>query len=152
MRDIYSPLDEAKHAVVHDYPGGAVALGQLVNIKPAVLSNKVNPTIDTHHLMVDEAIAVQAVTHDYRILYAEAAMLGHVCIRLADYRGVSDVELLNAYARLHTELGETAAAISAALEDGRISRGEFNRIDAEMQEDVRAQYELRARLEAVVDE
>ena len=152
MKDMYSPLDEAKYNVVHDYSGGAVKLGPLVNIKPAVLSNKVNPTLETHHLMVDEAIAIQAVTRDYRILYAEAAALNHTCIPLTDFTGISDIELLTAYAKVHAELGETAQAISAAFEDGRITGKEFMRITKEQDEDIRAMFELRARLEALIDD
>ncbi len=152
MKGIYSPLDEAKHDVVHGYPGGAVALAPLVNMKPGTLSNKVNPTIDTHHLMVDEAVAIQAAAKDYRILYAEASALNHTCIQLADFSGISDVELLNAYAKLHKELGDMAHEINQALQDGKIMRIEFRRISKEMNQSVQAMFALRARMEALIDE
>lgn len=50
-------VKDATHATVHDYPGGAESLAPRMGIKsPQVLRNKVNPTTDTHHLRLDEAI------------------------------------------------------------------------------------------------
>lgn len=160
MKGIYSPLEEAKYNVVHDYPldnlkarpRGAVALAPLVGRSAAVLANKVNPTLDTHHLTVDEAVLIQHAAKDYRILYAEASALGHVCIKLVDYSGIPDIELLKAYTHFNKEVGDTADAINSALADGDITKQEFNRISKEMDEDVRAIFGLRARLEALVND
>jgi hypothetical protein len=58
MRDLVSPLDEAQYRVVHDFKGGVVALAPLVRMNPGTLSNKVNPSVETHHLTVDEAVAL----------------------------------------------------------------------------------------------
>lgn len=125
MRELFSLLDEAKYPVVHDFKGGAVALAPLVRMKPGTLSNKVNPSVETHHLTVDEAVAIQHTARDCRILVAEAHLLGHTCIPLGELASVSDVALLDAYARYHAKVGETAAAIRAALADGRITPAAF---------------------------
>ena len=149
---IFSLLDAAKYSVVHDFKGGAVALAPLVNMNSLTLSNKVNPNQETHHLTVDEAVAIQNTAKDYRILNAEAALLGHVCIPLRDFAGVSDLELLNAYAAWHADVGETAFAINRALEDGKVTRAALNEVKREIHEDVQRAFEFYARLEALCDE
>lgn len=151
LDDLYSPLDAAKYDLVHGYPGGAVALAQRVGMRPGTLSNKVNPDIDTHHLTVDEAVAIQAATGDCRILEAEAQVLGRVAVALGDFATTSDVELLDLYAELHAELGDVAREIGAALKDRRITPAEFQRIDTEMRQAVQAMFELRARLQGLAN-
>lgn len=152
MRGFFTPLEEAQYNLVHEFPGGAVRLASLTGMSAGTLSNKVNPTMETHKLSVAEAVLLQNTATDYRILYAEAAALGHVCIVLADYSHVNDVELLNCYAAFHTKVGDMAAAIQSAFEDKRITRAEFLTIVREMDASVRAMYALRARLEALIDE
>jgi len=147
-----SILDEAKYRVVHDFPGGAPALAPLVNMNSNTLSNKVNDRQDSHHLTVDEAVAIQNATQDFRILYAEAMLLQHVCLPIDDYAGISDIELLNAYASYHAECGETAVAIMDALEDGEIKRHEVERVRREMFEDFQRGLAFLARMEALCDE
>jgi len=96
--------------------------------------------VETHHLTVDEAVAIQHTAGDCRILYAEAHLLRHTCILLGELASVSDMELLDAYAPYHAEVGETAEAIPAVLADGRITPAEFARVDREMLEDVQAKF------------
>ena len=69
-------VKDATHATVHDYPGGAESLAPRMGIKsPQVLRNKVNPATDTHHLRLDEAVRMMAVTGDYRIIDDELTCL-----------------------------------------------------------------------------
>lgn len=149
---IFSLLDSAKHSVVHDFKGGAVALAPLVNMNSMVLSNKCNPNQDTHHLTVDEAVAIQNATKDFRILRAEAATLNHVCVPVGDFEDVSDVELLTLYAAYHAELGETAGAIMEALADGDICRAEVDLVREEMFEDFQRGLEFLSRMEALCED
>lgn len=144
-------LEEAQYDVVHEFPGGCVRLAELAGMNAGTLANKVNPAMATHKLAVAEAITLQTIARDYRILYAEASALSHVAIALGEYAGLSDVELLNAYAKFHAELGDLARVISQALSDRKLSAEAFRAIDREMDEAVRAMFELRARLKAVVD-
>ena len=152
MLGIFSPLDEAQHRIVHEFPGGAVKLAPLVGMRPGTLSNKVNPDYDGTQLFVSEAVAIQHATRRYDILTAEATILNHTCIPLGDFSSTSDTELLTAYARYHKEIGRTAAAISDALEDGRITRAEFECIRQEGFQQIQRFFEFLARLEAVIDD
>ncbi len=149
---LFSELDQAKHAVVHDFPGGAVRLAPLVGMKPGTLSNKVNPSIDTHHLSVDEAVAIQAAARNYAILYAEASALNHSCILLADFSGVADLELLDSYANYHAQIGELAVAIRDMLKDGRVELQEVIRIKQEFMDVVQAGFGFIARLEGLASD
>jgi len=143
-----SNLDAAKYAAVHDFPGGASALAALVGLAPSTLCNKVNPSVDTHHLSLSEAVTIQAITQDGRILEAEAAALGYVAIRLPRAGAGSDVELLNAYAKWTRDIGETAEAIQTALE-GEIDEASLAAIHREMHEDFARALELFARFRAL---
>jgi len=152
MKELFTPLDLAKYQVVHDFKGGAARLGPLVGINPTTLCNKTNPNQEGHHLTVDEAIRVQTVAKDCRILHAEAALLNHICVPLADYGLVSDAALLDIYTRFHAEVGEAAGALNRTLADGRVTRTECDEFRKEMFEVFQAGLELCNRLEGIVDE
>lgn len=151
-RFFHDALEEAQYRVVHEYPGGARALAPLVGMNAGTLLNKVNPSMDNHHLSLREAVAIQHAAQDFRILQAEGQLLHHSCIPLVDFQGVSDAALLDTYARYHADLGETAQAIRDTLADGRVSRRELNRVRREFHQDVAAGFEFLARLEAIADE
>lgn len=147
-----SPLEVAMHSVVHDYPGGAVALSDRVGCSPGTLSNKVNPDLAGHKLSVNESVTVQYTAKDYRILHAEALALNHAVVFLGDIEDCSDVELLNVYASFHKAVGDTSGEIQRALEDSRISKSELIRIRKAGRAAVQAYMALEKRLEAICDE
>ncbi len=150
-RYFHDALGEAQYRVVHEFPGGARALAPLVGMNVGTLLNKVNPSMGSHHLSLREAVAISHTTGDYRILHACAQPLHHVCIPLVEFEGMSDAALLDAYARYHADLGETAQAIRDALADGRVTRRELDRVKREFHEDVQAGLEFLDRLEALAD-
>lgn len=150
MSEHFSNLELAKYDLVHQFRGGAVALAARAGMNAGTLSNKVNPSVETHHLTVDEGVRLQNIAGDFRLLHAEAEALGHVAIRVADWQGVSDTELLDALLLYHQELGETAAALRSALDSGRITRAHCDTVRREAFEDMRALCELLARLEGLV--
>jgi len=157
MKGLYSQLDEAKHAVVHDYlrdrnsrQRGASALAPLVGMNPGTLCNKVNPLIDTHHLTVDEAVAIQNAAHDYRILEAEANTLGFIILPVGDFDLVSDMELLDAYTALHERLGCHAKTLHETLADGKVERSEAEQVRRALFEAIQEGFELQRRLEGLI--
>jgi hypothetical protein len=144
-------VDQAKYDLVNQHKGGAVALAPLLGRSAAVLSNKVNPHVDTHHLTLDEAITLQAITQNYELLKATASMLNHVAVELPsdDLANTSDLELLDCWAAWQEDCGQTAALIRKALEDGNISQEELSGIRREMFEDIGRELEFLQRLEAL---
>ena len=81
-----------------------------------------------------------------------ARELGYVCVEIPDYSGVSDMELLNAWADWDAARGETGQAIKKALDDSIISGEEIVRIKKEMFEDFQKELALLARLEQLADD
>lgn len=152
--DLFGPLQVAMYRTVHDFAAGgrrgAAALGPRVGMHPGVLSNKVNPLVDTHHLTVEEAVAIQAAAGDCRIHEAEGLVIGRGSIPLGKYGDLSDVALLDAYSDVHVELGELAVALRAALADGRVTDAEANRCEREVGDAIQALLELRARVRSLV--
>ncbi|MDH5393941.1 MAG: phage regulatory CII family protein [Gammaproteobacteria bacterium] len=146
-----SDLDDAKYAVVHDHPGGSRSLAKLVGMNSGTLSNKVNADVETHHLTVDEAVAIQHATNDRRIIEIEARILGGCFVRLDDFTFVSDVELLDKYAELHAAIGKTSQSIRLALEDNKITGNELKEIRLNMNDSIKVLMELYHRLFEISD-
>lgn len=148
----FSDIDQAKYAVVHDFKDGAERLATLIRMNLGTLYNKVNPSVETHHLSVDEAVSIQLATGDYRIVEAESRALGGVFVPILPANtNISDMALLDAWAEWHIETGETAAVIRDALSDGKIDRHEVEKIKTEMFEDFQRELQLLQRLEGICD-
>ncbi len=63
----------------------------------------------------------------------------------------SDSELLQDLLKWHKEIGETCAALSKALEDGRISRDDFRKCFREVFDDIEAGLTLLAKMQARIE-
>jgi len=145
-------LKKATHDVIHDYPGGAVKLARVTKLNPGTLTNKANPRMPSHELKLSEAVAIQRATGDFRILQAFAAELGFAVVPIESHAGVSDVEVLTAYAKFHSGLGKTSQLISDAFEDGRITRQEFEGVNAQFFAGASMGVDFMKRMEALIDE
>lgn len=149
---MFDPIEQAIYGLIHEQKGGATRLASLVNMNPGTLANKANPGMENHHLTVKEAVAIQNTTRDFRILAAEAAALNHAIVPIGDYEGVSDLEILTAYANYHSDIGETSAIIADALNDSRITREEYQAVKSEFYKATRTGLEFLNRMEALIDE
>lgn len=146
-------VNDAAHATVHDYPGGAVSLGPRVGINPTVLSSKVNPNTTTHHLTLHEAQRIMGVTGDHRILRAMNEDLGYLPPIPRIEVPVGDASLLETYTKMMSELGDVSREFHKALSDGNgISRAELAEIRTQMMELFAAGEELLSRVEQVVED
>ena len=103
------------------YPGGthavakrmATLLGKMV---PSTLEKKINPNCDTHHLSVQEAMALQLVTGDASMLQAMAEALGFVCMRAVPASSTNPMEL-------HWQKAAAAADYDHAVADAMLRPG-----------------------------
>lgn len=145
-------LDLAIYRVVHDHPGGAAKLAPLVGMNAGTLNNKADPAMESHQLTVRQAVAIQHATSTRRVLEAEAQLLGCAVVPLGDYHQLSDMELLEAYAEWHAEVGETAEAIRDAVAERMITRERVRRVRREIHEDAARALAFVARLEALCDD
>jgi hypothetical protein len=123
-------IDDAAHAVVHDYPGGSPSLAPRMGMSAAMLRNKVNPNDTTHHLTLKEAQRLTLITGDARVLKAFAGECDHVVIepRTHDDDAASDMAVLEMMAALWSKQGDLGTTIHQALADGALTEQEFDRI------------------------
>ncbi|MFD2112042.1 phage regulatory CII family protein [Thiorhodococcus fuscus] len=142
-------LNRAIYDTAHDFPGGVPALAKRMSTHTGTLFNKVSPTHEGHRLNIYEALAIQLITGDLRILHALAAELGQGCVTLGDFSDCSDNALLDLILRVGQARGETDAEIRRALADGRVERREYESIRCRVQEDIRANLEMLTRLDAL---
>lgn len=126
-------VEVAAWSLVHDFPGGAPALGAMVGLDGTLLSNKVNPNNDRNHLMLKEAVRIQMASGDHRILRAMADNLGELCVPLPQ---VHDNDLMQATLRSMRSFGVMMGETEQALKDKRVTPNELKRIQAAMLESV----------------
>ncbi len=144
--------DDAVYHTVHDYPGGCESLGPRVGISPKVLQNKANPTQDTHKMGLKEAIRIQAITGDVRILHAMADELDHVAIPCGQFNGVSDQALLDLFNREYAALGKFSEHFSRFFADGGITSGERDLLAADVYSIKKVLAEIMARINVLADQ
>lgn len=154
--DHWTPVQRAAWRTVHDYrrgsQSGATAIGPLVGKASGTISNEVNPDVPSHKLGLDDAVALQHATGDYRILEAMASSLHHVAMPLPDYALCSDVELLIKFSEWQSRMGRTCEHIHDTLADGKITRQEAERIRRAGYRQMQAFLEFLHRLETLVEE
>lgn len=123
-------IQAAAYDTVHGYKGGATALGAVVDINGKVLSNKVNPNLDTHQLGLLEAVRIMGLSGDHQMLVAQCHQLGYLSpIPRLESTTTADDELLDLLATTFAEAGDVARELQKALADGRVTQAEFSAIE-----------------------
>ena len=141
---------DAAYATAHDYPGGTESLAPRIGMSGAILRGKVNPKDVSHHLTLAEAQRMMAMSGDVRILLALADALDYVCIPVPNFKGVADIELLDAYLAMMADQGQFAGDFRTALQDGRIERREYEQLRDDLRAQQAHEMELLARIESMV--
>jgi Phage regulatory protein CII (CP76) len=149
---MFDAIERASYRLVHDFNGGAPRLAALTNMNAGTLQHKVNPTMETHHLTLKEAVSLMFVSQDFRLLHAICHELGFACVQSGRLEGLSDVEFLNVYAEAMKKVGKMSEAISDAFDDRRITTQEVKRVHDETLEAITVMAELPLRMEAMCDE
>lgn len=140
------------YKAAHNYKGGIPALAVRMGKSPNVLQNKVNPNCETHHTTAEEAAQIADLADCDEIAKAFAARRNMVCIKVPQFDGLSDMEMLDLMLSLRREEGEWAAAIQKAFSDGSINSAEFDRIEKEFIEYQAAGLELMSRIKSIVQD
>ncbi len=144
-------INDAAYNTAHDYPGGVPALAVRMGVSANVLQNKVNPSQEHHKLTLNEAVKMQAISGDLRILHAMAGALGCVCIKTPAFDQVGDMALLDSFMSVVSELGDLSTEFKNSWDDGTVTPAEFERIKSEAY-DVQARLaELLMRIESIVE-
>lgn len=120
---------DAAYGVVHDYPGGSVALAPRMKMSHAILRGKVNPNDAGHHLTLVESVRLQALTGDHRILFAEADELGYMLVRLPD---IDAGDFTSEAMRTVKEFGEFIGKCGEVMADNTVSKNELRAVEREL--------------------
>lgn len=149
---MFDSIEQAMYDLVHSYPGGAVKLSAKVNMNAGTLQNKVNPTMETHHLTLKEAVNLMNTTQDFHLLHSICNELGFAAVPVGHLSCVSDIEFLSVFSLAMAEVGDMSMAINDTFMDGKITRKEVNHVRKETIEAMAALAVLPARLESMCDE
>lgn len=143
-------VHEAFRVVVQDYevPKMAAKIGMPVG----TLYNKINLNeTSSHKPTLGEAVLVQAISGDTRIVEAMAHTLGGVFVRLPELERVSDAALLEMVAEIHIQSGFFHHEVKKALEDNKFTKEEHRDIHRQAMNFITAVLEAVKRIEGMVD-
>lgn len=144
MQELLSAVFDTAHD-----NGGPTLLGQKIGVSPRILANKVNPKQQHNQLTLIEALRIQEITGDHRILRAMARALGYVLVPI-DRPAPSDVELLTLYANWQAANGDTYHAIAHAFRDRRIDRSAYREVERRFFDGAAAGLSFVQRMEGLV--
>lgn len=137
---------DAAYLLVRQYPGGIAALAARLGKNPQVLAHKTNPNRRDFNLSVEEAVEIQAMAGDYRILFAMATDLGFRCVKLeADIDRGGVMENLSASV---ADMGNLMTSVSSSIADGLVTNPEMADIDNRLAQLQNHLVELRGHLAA----
>ena len=121
-------IDAAYHTV-HDYPGGAQALGPRIGKLGTSLSAEVKPgPLSTAKFGLVDSLKVQSLSGDCRILFAMAAELGHLVVPLPDLDD-SGAPCARTMALVAQDFGALMGELAEDLADQVITDNELGRIE-----------------------
>lgn len=142
---------DAFHLTVHAAAGGCEALAVRLGVSAAILRNKANPNCTTNRPTLEETDRLLGITGDYRVLHALAQNHGHVCVRMDEGASASDMAVLEIISRVWTAHGEVGSEVNRALEDGRITVCELERIHDAVKRSERALESMVSRLRGMAE-
>lgn len=119
-------LADAVYKTVHEYPGGATAIAARMGMSSNMLSNKVNPNNETHHLRLDEANMLMSFTNDYRILHAQAETHSKVCINLPECLEKKELDMFEMLLEVGAKNGDMFDLIKRSRLDGTCPKSLHN--------------------------
>lgn len=124
---------DAAYNVVHDYPGGAAALQ--VRMGKTNLSGEVNPNVPTAKLSVGDAVTVQLMANDFRILYAMAAQCQHFPpVPMPEGLGLGDQPCMRTLSQTAKEFSDVVSATAEALAKDSVSDNDLAKVAKEWSE------------------
>jgi hypothetical protein len=133
--------EDAAHVVGLEH--GVRELAEKMNIRPAVLANKLNPDNETNFLYLRDAVFLTELTDDNRILEAWCAKRGGVFVPLPE-EVACDEDLSDQLLGLTSQLGSALAQVKDARADGVITTDEYDRIRVELRKTVNEVLKLDA--------
>jgi hypothetical protein len=132
---------------------GVPDMAAKIGMPTGTLYNKVNQNESSHHKpTLADAVLVQVVAGDTRIVEAMAHTLGGVFLKLPTLEAVSDAALLEMVADIHIQSGHFHWEIKEALRDGKFTRQEHADIHQKALIFITAVLQAVSRIEGMVDD
>lgn len=139
-------IQDAAHLIGHEYPGGAGALADRMNISRAVFNSKLNPNTPTHHLTLVESLRMQQLAGRCDVLFSMAEELGFICLPMPNE---SHTDLHAEIGRVCQEFGQYIAQVTDAIKDNKVTANELKRCAKELADLVAVANNLQATLAAM---
>ncbi len=134
----------------HEFAGGVIGLAAMMGKGQQVLSSKLNPNVDTHHLTVDEFEMLGDFTNrneDIARYFAEK--INAVLIKLPEAPIDGDMGMLDLVMSSIKELGEVFSVFQVAWADGRINAREYDQVSNEIDDVIARLLEFKAAVKRV---
>lgn len=144
-----SSVLDAVYRTVRAYPGGAESLAPRLGTTANVLRNKVSLTQSTHHVRLDEAVDLMAITGDIQVLHAIASELGYVVIPVFAPDELENEDLLVRFNRMYQAMGKFAADTNMSIADGLLEEKEVRALHRDILDMNSQLHSLLAQLVAV---
>lgn len=124
---------DAALVVARHYPGGAKQLGERMG--KTNLADEINPNLPRSKLGLADAVEMQLLANDYRILYAMAAECRHYP-PLPMPEGVDDADqpCMRTLSETAKEFSDVVSSAAEALSDGKVKDHELAAVVKEWSE------------------
>lgn len=138
------------YRIAHSYPGSVNRLAAEMGKGVQVLTNKLNPNSETHHLTVDELQMIADFTgRNLEVADFFAQKADAVVVPIPEIEQ-GDMGLLDAYLAADVERGMISQRFMRAYADGRIDPQEFEEIKIQTFSAIAKQLAWLAEIERVV--
>ena len=144
-------IQHLAYRLAHSFNGGVVALASVMGKSDKVLSSKLNPNIDTHHLNIAELDMLADFT-DGNLTLAEyfAQKDNAAVVPLPACEITGDMSLLDAFMEASMQDGQFAYEFKKAWEDGRVTEQEFTHLEKIQFDSIGKRLALLAEIKRVV--
>lgn len=143
-----TPVLIAARALVKHYPTGANGLGMLMG--KTNLADEINPNLPKSKLGLDDAVEMEILANDYRILHAHCAMTRHYPpLPMPEALSDLDQPCVRTASEVVKEAADVLTATVESLADDIISDTDMARFDKEWSELVVKGQALRQQLAAL---
>lgn len=137
---------QVAHCVVaHNGTYGVDQIARSIGMQRAALTRKADGF--SYDLSVRQVLAIRELLQDTRMVEEIAREAGGVFVPL-DTRAISDQDIRQAFVAAVRELGEDAAAIERALEDGHVSEDDAVHVGREIDQSIAALLAVKARVQS----
>lgn len=137
--------------MIRAFPGGWDAMAAALGFSRNGLENRIYER-KGQSVLVETALQMQKFSGTTHFAEEVCFDSGCICIVIPNFKGVADMELLDAYTAMVADEGRFASDFREALSDRKILRHEYEKLREDLHEQQRHEMELLARIESLVEE